>query len=76
MNPEKARQYLENRGVSCPFCGSGDIEGVSMDFEAGEIAHRISCHDCGEMWTDVYKLAAIANAHSGEIIASMVIPAE
>lgn len=76
MNPENARQYLENRGVSCPFCGSGDIEGGSMDFEVGEIAQRISCHECGEMWTDVYKLAAVANAESGAMIASIPIPAE
>lgn len=76
MNPRKAKQYLENRGASCPFCGSGDIEGGSMNFEAGEIAQRISCHDCGERWTDVYKLAAVADADSGATVASICIPAE
>jgi hypothetical protein len=76
MNPEKAKQYLEQRGRLCPFCGSWDIQGGSTNFEAGEIAQTISCHKCDEMWTDVYKLAAVADADSGETIASIVIPAE
>jgi hypothetical protein len=38
MKPEKAKEYLEQRGLACPFCGSADIEGDFMDFEAGEIA--------------------------------------
>ena len=47
-----------------------------MDFEAGEIAQRISCHACNERWTDVYKLAAVADSDSGTIIASISIQAE
>ncbi len=76
MKPEKAREYLEHQGFACPFCGSWDIEGGSMDFEAGEIAQRISCHDCNERWTDVYKLVAVADSDSGVIIASISIQAE
>ena len=76
MNPEKAKQYLEQRGSTCPFCGSWDIAGGSMNFEAGEIAQSVSCHKCGELWVDVYKLAAVADADSGETIASILIPAE
>ena len=76
MDTKKAKQYLEQRGCMCPFCGSWDIEGGSMDFEAGEIAQRISCHRCNEQWTDVYKLAAVADADSGETIASFSIPSE
>jgi formate dehydrogenase maturation protein FdhE len=76
MKPEKAKEYLEQRGLACPFCGSWDIEGDSMDFEAGEIAQRISCHECNEQWTDVYKLAAVADSDSGAIVASISIKAE
>jgi len=47
-----------------------------MDFDSGEIAQRISCHECGERWTDVYKLAAVADADSGATIASISIQAE
>jgi hypothetical protein len=76
MKPEKAKEYLEQHGLACIFCGSWDIEGGSMDFEAGEIAQRISCHECNEGWTDVYKLAAVADPDSGATIASISIQAE
>ena len=76
MKPEKAKQYLEQHGLECPFCGSADIAGGSMSFDWSEIAQEVSCHECGEMWTDVYKLAGVADADSGEIVASISIEAE
>jgi len=76
MQLRQAKEYLEQHGLACPFCGSWDIEGGSMDFEAGEIAQRISCHACNEQWTDVYKLVAVADSDSGAIIASITIQAE
>jgi hypothetical protein len=76
MRPEKAKKYLEQGGLACPLCGSWDIQGGSMDFDAGEIAQRISCHQCSEQWTDVYRLAAVADPDSGATIASISIPAE
>src|SRR5216684_1652812 len=47
-----------------------------MDFDAGEIAQRISCHKCNEQWTDVYKLAAVADSDSGATIASISIQSD
>jgi hypothetical protein len=76
MKAEQANEYLEQHGLVCPFCGSWGIEGGSMDFDAGEIAQRISCHNCGERWTDVYKLAAVGDSDSGATLASISIPAE
>ena len=76
MQVKQAKKYLEQRGLACPFCGSWDIEGGSMDFDAGEIAQRISCHKCDERWTDVYKLVAVADPDSGVTIASISIQAE
>ena len=76
MNPEKAKRYLEMRGLVCPYCDSRDIEGGSMDFDAGEIAQRIFCHKCNERWTDVDKLVAVADSDSGATIASISIKAE
>jgi transposase-like protein len=76
MQVNQAKKYLEERGLTCPFCSSWDIEGGSMDFEAGEIVQRISCHECNEQWADVYKLAAVADSDSGVTIASISIQAE
>ena len=51
---EKAKRYLEKRGIMCPFCDSQDIEGGSMDFEAGEIVREspvINATRDGRMFT-------------------------
>ena len=76
MQLKKAKKYLQQCGLVCPFCSSWDIEGGPMDFEAGEIAQRISCHECNERWTDVYKLVAVVDPDSGATIASISIQAE
>ena len=76
MKVKQAKKYLEQRGSACPFCGSWDIEGGSMDFEAGALAPRLSCHNCTARWTDVYTLAAVAGPDSGATIASISIQAE
>jgi hypothetical protein len=76
MQIKQAKKYLEQRGIICFFCGSWDIEGGSMDFEAGEIAQRISCHECDEEWTDIYKLVAVSDSDSGTLISSISIQAE
>ena len=76
MNLEKAQEYLQQHGVVCPFCGTADIEGGPMNFDWGEIAQEVFCRECGEIWTDIYKLAAVADADSGELVASILIEAE
>lgn len=76
MNPQKAQHYLEKRGLACPCCGSWDIEGGSLDFEAGEIVQEVSCHECSAQWTDIYKLAAVADSQTGDTVASISLPAE
>lgn len=76
MRPEKAKEYLEQHGVACPFCASADIVGGSMNFDWGEIAQEVVCRQCGEIWTDVYKLAVVADPDSGATIASISVPAE
>ena len=50
MKVKQAKKYLEQRGLACPFCGSWDIEGGSMDFEAAPLRHRgrSACHHAQE----------------------------
>lgn len=50
------REYLAKRGVVCPFCGSDDIEGGSVDIDAGGAFQSISCNTCGREWQDTYRL--------------------
>ena len=64
MKPGKAMKYLEQGGLACPFCGTWDIEGGSMDFDAGEIqiALTIPRFFLCAMGPQVWNLTGIENA--------------
>ena len=50
------QQYLEAKGVNCPFCGSSQIEGASVEINAGSAYQPIGCLECDKRWKDVYTL--------------------
>ena len=49
--------YLNNSSRCInPNCLSGNIEGGSVEVDAGGATQDISCLDCDSTWTDLYKL--------------------
>lgn len=63
MNAENAHrqwetdeEYVATGGCHCPSCGSTNIDGHSVDIDAGYATQDVSCHDCDAEWTDQYKL--------------------
>jgi len=59
LTAEQKQKYMESRGSICPFCGSTDISGGSVNIEAAQAWQNVSCNDCGETWRDVYTLAFV-----------------
>jgi len=59
LTQEQSRKYIEQSGVNCPHCNSSNIEGGSMDMNAGNIYQNIWCNDCQEEWTDEYALVGV-----------------
>ena len=51
-----SEEYVAKGGVRCPFCGSDDITGLSVDIHPGRATQEIVCNDCDANWIDVYKL--------------------
>ena len=49
LTQEQSRKYIEQSGVNCPHCNSSNIEGGSMDMNAGNIYQNIWCNDCQDM---------------------------
>lgn len=57
MEPMTAREYADAHGSLCPWCRSGNIEGVKgIEAEGPTAWQRIRCRDCGREWDDSYKL--------------------
>lgn len=40
----------------CPACGSDQVEGGSIEVNAGGAYQAVSCKDCQATWNEVYKL--------------------
>ena len=49
-------EYKAKGGIVCPVCQSGDIEGSSVEIDAGGAWQNITCNECGSEWTDFYQL--------------------
>ena len=56
----REKDHLENKGGRCPFCGSEDTEGDSVDTGGGEANQGMHCAECGERWSDLYTLTGLA----------------
>lgn len=48
--------YIASGGTKCPFCGSYDITGGSVEIDAGIAWQEVSCSGCEKTWRDDYSL--------------------
>ena len=62
ITEKQAKKYVAEGGVNCPVCGSDQVEGDSFDADQGNAWQNVRCHDCGESWTDEYRLTGITEA--------------
>jgi Zn ribbon nucleic-acid-binding protein len=59
LSDEQKRKYLSSGGARCPYCGSEDIQGESVQIEEGAAVQEVSCIDCDSQWYDIYKLVNV-----------------
>jgi len=59
LTQEQVNQYVRNGGVGCPFCGSDNLDGGSVEIDAGGASQFLACLDCGQSWDDQYALCGI-----------------
>ena len=58
MIPHKD-EYLFKNGTFCPFCKIEQIEGSSVEIDAGTARQEMTCCDCEKKWIDVYRLVDV-----------------
>ena len=54
----RVHQYVDRAGRFCPYCVGDSIEGHSVETGDGGAMQEMSCNDCGNHWTDIYKLTS------------------
>jgi hypothetical protein len=55
------KHYIEHQGLTCPYCGSVDLEGGSFNADGGYARCSVTCCGCGRCWDDVYRLVDVDN---------------
>ena len=56
------RAYAKEGGKECPMCLCIEIEGDSVEIEAGGAYQRITCNECGWAWVDAYELTGYSES--------------
>ena len=51
-----SKEYVENLGSECPYCGSTQLVGGTVEVHHARAYQPIDCVDCKRSWVDVYKL--------------------
>lgn len=59
------KEYADVKGTVCPVCGSDDLDGGSVDIDAGTATQEVVCLECLSSWTDVYTLTGYADVFMG-----------
>ena len=59
FNRDQAKNYLKDPHL-CPCCGSGEIEGSSIEVDHGACWQEITCLHCYAAWFDNYTLTGIS----------------
>lgn len=71
LTGQRRKEYVEGRGTQCPFCG-GDERALEAGKtlpscgEPGTLLQECCCLSCGGSWVDLFRLADIWDAVSGE----------
>jgi len=61
-----SEEYLTNPN-ECPNCSSGNISAVGdHEMDSGLSWQQVECHDCGGIWTDMYKLIGYEDFQKGD----------
>lgn len=56
LTEEQVKKYVEGGGAVCPYCGSHDVSGGSINIEGAGAYQEITCQACDEEWVDCYTL--------------------
>ena len=68
MNKDRVTEYIRSGGVKCPYCGSEEIEGGSIEIDEGRAVQSITCLNCDKFWDDIYSLSGIHDEEEAETI--------
>jgi len=59
-------QYVENKGLHCPYCNSIEVYSTGKTIiNIDGVYHPMRCNDCDHDWDDEYKLIGYLGKNNG-----------
>ena len=66
-SPVKSQeQYIQDRGINCPFCNSTEILSEALQVSGITAWADVTCHACKKTWTDLFTLTGF-NSFNKEV---------
>ena len=59
MTPEDRKQYIESRGLFCPFCESKELQVGEIELNEDQCEVEVSCDLCEKEWEEIYTLTDV-----------------
>ena len=59
LTQDEIKAYVENPIPKCPYCGTRDIVGGSVEINCSAAYQEVVCQVCDKRWLDLYKLFGI-----------------
>jgi transcriptional regulator NrdR family protein len=57
MEPMSADEYVDEEGMTCPFCRADILDSGEDIVDEGTALHRrVTCPKCGKVWAEIYRL--------------------
>jgi len=66
LTVEQVTEYVKHGGISCPYCGSRNIEAQALEADAGGAYQRVECLSCDANWTDGYTLDHVGSGEADD----------
>jgi len=65
LSGEQIKDYVRQGGTICPYCGSREIEGGTMDADGDYVWCVVDCNNCHMQWQDSYRLVGLIEMSEG-----------
>jgi len=59
LSTSQCKEYIRKGGVTCPYCGSYDLQGGFVEIDQGTAKQPMTCLACSKSWHDYYELVEL-----------------
>jgi len=77
LNQIKIKEYRENKGKICPYCGKQTVEnhnGMLKIVNQDKATQKMQCSSCKKIWREIYPMFDIEEIEEKDTNNEKIIP--